>query len=111
MTGLAAGDLNRQIIIRKRGAGVDALNRPNQAYVDFATVWASPRTQTGMGRIVNEGVSATLDAYSWRIRYREDITLDMIVVYGGKQFAIIDIKQDFANQDWTDLVCSLGTQV
>lgn len=111
MTGLAAGDLNRQITIRKRAAGVDALNRPNGAYATFATVWASPRTQTGMGRIVNEGVSATLGAYSWRIRYRTDITLDMIVTYEGQDFAIVDIKQDFAGKDWTDLVCSLGTLV
>lgn len=111
VSGLDAGKLNRRITIRKRAAGVDALNRPNGAYEDFVTLWADPRSQTGMGRIVNEGVSATLGAYSWRIRYRTDITLDMIVTYEGQDFAIVDIKQDFSGKDWTDLVCSLGTLV
>lgn len=109
VTGLAAGDLNRQILIRKRGAGVDALNRPNGAFATFLTLWASHRTQTGMGRVVNENISATIGRHSWRIRYREDITIDMIVTYGGKDFPIVDIAHDFANQEWTDLICNLGT--
>ena len=109
MTGLAAGDLNRQVVIRKRGVGVDALNRPNAAFADFLTLWASPRGQTGMGTItVAEGVSATLNRYSWRVRYRTDITVDMQLVYEGQEFAIVDVKQDFAEKNWTDLVCVLG---
>jgi SPP1 family predicted phage head-tail adaptor len=107
--GLAAGELNRQITIRKRGVGLDALNRPNQAYVDYATVWANIKAPTGLGRIVNESVSATLSKYSFRIRFRTDITIDMIVVYGGQEFAIVEISHDFSDQNYTDLVCSLGT--
>lgn len=109
MTGLVAGDLNREITIRKRAAGVDALNRPNGGYEDFLTLWASHRSSTGMGRIVNENISATIGKHSWRVRYRQDITLDMIVVYEGNEFLIVDIAHDFANKDWTDLVCTLVT--
>ncbi len=109
VTGLAAGDLNRQITIRKRAAGVDALNRPNGAWATFLTLWASPRGQTGMGTITAaEGVSSTLNRYSWRVRFRQDITLDMQLVYAGQEFAIVDIKQDFAEKNWTDLICVLG---
>ncbi len=109
MTGLAAGGLNRQVTIRKRAAGVDALNRPNGAFEDFLVLWASPRGQTGMGTItLAPGVSATLNRYSWRVRFREDITIDMQLVYKGKEFAIVDFKQDFAEKNWTDLICVLG---
>lgn len=108
--GLPAGDFTRIITIRKRGVGVDALNRPNMAFADYASgVHASFRQPNGMSAILAaEGVSSTINRCSWRVRYRTDITLDMQVFYDGQQYAIVSIQQDVANKDWTDLVCVLG---
>lgn len=109
MIGLAAGDLNRQIIIQKRVAGIDSLNQPNGAYTAYKTCYANIRGDTGMGAI-REGMTASVTAYSFRIRYDLSITDDMRVSLAGDIFDIVQggVKHDKADKNWTDMVCHLG---
>jgi SPP1 family predicted phage head-tail adaptor len=109
---LAAGSLNRQIVIQKRAAGVDALNMPNGTFADYVTVWAWVRGETGMGTIRSgqEGVAASINKYSYRIRFRTDISADMRIKDGSDYLDIVPggVVMDKAGREWTDLVCILG---
>lgn len=105
--GLAAGDLNRQVLIEARAAGKDALNQPNGAWGTFATLWCAVRGSTGMG-VIKGGLDVPVSAYSLRIRYNTSITDAMRVNLGGKIMDIIEVRHDLANKDWTDLVCRAG---
>lgn len=109
---IAAGDLNRQIIIEERTVGVDALNQPNGAWtaISNGTVWANIKGYTGLRSISQgvDGVGATLDRYSIRVRFRTDVNVAMRVNHNGNFYDIIDIRQDYADQCWTDLICNIG---
>ena len=115
---LEAGQLNTLLAIDKRKVdAVDAIGQPIQSDDDsawdlnYAQVWAAGRGQTGMGVIrANEQVQTAVNAYSWRIRYREDITVDMRVreVTRGTVYEIIDIRHDIDRREWTDMICRVG---
>ena len=67
---------------------------------------------TGMASVRQSGlqdnVAGSLNSYSFRIRYRTDITDAMRIVYGGLTFDIKQVRHDLAGHEWTDLVCEEG---
>lgn len=105
-----AGDLRRRVRIERRVSGVDEIGQPVSAWETVAEVWADIRGQTGMGTITRqqEGVPASVERYSIRIRYRDGITAGMRVVYGAHVFDIRQVRMDFEGREYTDLVCELG---
>ena len=108
---LAAGELNRQIIIEKRSGLLDALNRPlADDWIPHVTKWAAVRGQTGMGVIRGSasGVENTVNAYSYRVRYDTTITTAMRVVEGTDRYDIVDVRHDKDRHDWTDIVVKSG---
>jgi SPP1 family predicted phage head-tail adaptor len=113
---LAAGDLTRQIRIEQRVSGQDEAGQPLDEWQPVATVWSKPVGQTGMGAITRnqENVAASINAYSFRIRFREEIDAGMRVVQlkngepMGAPFDIRQVRMDYARRDWTDLVCEQG---
>lgn len=110
--GLAAGDLNRQIIIQRRVPGETPEGQPVDVWVDVATVWASIRGQTGMGSItgLQDDVAASIERYSYRIRYRTGIDAGMRIyeVATGDVADIRQVRMDRAHREWTDLVTEVG---
>ncbi|MGG4604304.1 phage head closure protein [Paenalcaligenes sp. Me131] len=107
--GLPAGNLNRRIVIRHKDAGQDETGQPTGKGAIVAKPWAWIKTQTGMGVTRNAGnVSASIDAYSFRIRYRKGITDAMCIECDGMVFDIKQVRHDVANKVWTDLVCRQG---
>lgn len=106
---LPAGTLNRRIDIEKLSGAKDALNRPimDDWIPHVLRLPSDPRGQTGMGviRAGAEGVNTPINAYSYRIRYRRDITTAMRVNDGGEILDITDIRHDKKNREWTDLIC------
>lgn len=110
---LAAGELNRQIVIQARDpAALDALDMPvvgDGAWLTHATVWANVKGSTGMGVIkANNEVGTPVNAYSFRIRYKASVLIDMRVLFGGDKYNIIDVRHDLADRQWTDLICHVG---
>ena len=107
-----AGMLNERITIESRAAGVDAAGQPNGAWSSFAIVWANVKGQTGMAVIRQseplDGVARALDSYSFRVRYRTDITTAMRINYRSRYFDIKHVKLDYDRKDYTDLVCEVG---
>lgn len=110
---MKAGDLNREIKLQERVAGIDSEGQPVGGWVDHdaSTIWASVRGATGMGAIKGAMQGATeINAYSFRIRYRTDVTAAMRVVEidGGEVYDVKQVRHDKAGRVWTDLVCELG---
>lgn len=111
MSGLAAGELNRKITLLRRGVGRDSLKQPVVGdWTDYADTWANIKTPTGMATIKGyvEGTQAPLNRYSFRVRFREDITTADAIRFGGDIYNIIDIRQDYAGRIWTDFICEVG---
>ena len=108
---MKAGALNRRITIERRQAGTDAIGQPLDTWEKVATVCADIRGFTGMSTIsrLQEGVPGSVDRYSIRIRYREDVVAGMRVVHGGQVFDVRHVRMDFAGREYTDLVCELVT--
>lgn len=106
---MEAGKLNRRITLQKRIQQQDASGQPVDIWEDVAKVWAWPKTQTGMGVTRNAGdVAASLNSYSFRVRYRPSITEDMRILHDGFVFAIHQVQHDIEGRVWTDLVCRTG---
>ena len=109
---MQAGNLNRKITIQKRVEGQSSSGQPINTWADVAKVWAWVKTQTGMAvaRQTGEsgGVAQSLNSYSFRVRFRTDITDGMRIVYGGLYFDIKQVRHDLADHIWTDLVAEQG---
>lgn len=106
---LAAGKLNRRILIQQRQAGYDEAGQPVQTWVDVVTVWANVAGDAGLPTIRASGaLPAPIKRYSFRIRFREGLDEGMRVVYGGQNFDVKAVRMDYAGREWTDLVVELG---
>lgn len=107
---IAADSFPNRVVIQRRVPGVDAAGQPIDAWMEVATAWANIKGQTGMGSITSprENVSASIERYSIRIRYREGLDSGMRVLFGGAVFDIKQVRMDFLARQWTDLVCELG---
>lgn len=114
---LAAGSLNRLIVIEQRAPGKDAANRPNGAWTEFKRKWTDIKGATGMGAIRQpdtDGVTRTINQYSFRIRFDRSVTNDMRVrevindVVQDQAYDILQVRHDFAKREWSDIVCEVG---
>lgn len=111
---MRAGDLNRRIRIERRQVGSDAAGQPLDGWdpAPVATVWANVKGATGMASIrqtsLQDNVAASVNSYSFRIRYREGIDAGMRVVLAGVPYDIKQVRMDHARREWTDLVCEQG---
>lgn len=113
---LAAGTLNRQIVIEGRVATKDELNQPIESWQAIDTVWANIKGDTGMSAIrqsaASQGLTRDINSYSFRIRYYPTgLNSGMRCWIVGEPDAYYDIKQirhDRSRREWTDLVCEEG---
>lgn len=109
---LPAGSLNRRISIQARQFGTDQGGQPLDGWDVVANVWARVLGATGMASIrlsgLQDNVAASINAYSFRIRYREGLDAGMRVVFNGVVFDIKQVRMDFERREWTDLVCEQG---
>lgn len=111
---MRAGELNRQITIKKKAPGEDAAGQPNGGFsIEVCQVRARYRAPTGFGLISAERVEGGAEVSGhqcvWRIRWRIDITAAMRVEESiGGLTTRWDIKQvlhDRERREWVDLVC------
>lgn len=104
------GTLNRRITIQRQSTSTDEAGQPLDVWTDVATVWANVKGQTGLGAIkdVQGNVSSSISRYSFRIRFRAGLDAGMRVIYNAVPFDVTQVRMDFAEREWTDLVCELG---
>lgn len=108
------GEYNKRIRIEKRKAGRTAAGAPLDEWEFERLCWAKGRGETGMATIRREadhmGVMSIGTRYSWRIRYRpQGVNEGMRVVYRGVIYDILRVQHDLGRNEWTDLVCEVGT--
>jgi len=109
-----AGQLNRRIRIERKLEGEDVAGQPQEGWdpTPVAEVWANVKGATGMASIrqtsPQDNVAASVNSYSFRIRYREGIDDGMRVVLNDVPFDIKQVRMDHAGREWTDLVCEQG---
>lgn len=101
------GSLNRRITIQSQVGGTDDAGQPLDAWAAVATVWANVLGNTGMGAIkdVQGNIGASINQYSFRIRFRADLDSGMRVLYGDDVYDIKEVRLDLEHREWTDLVC------
>ena len=109
---MQAGNLNRRIEIQKQTEVRLPSGQPKLEWTVYKRVWAWVKGATGMASVRQSGlqdnVAGSLNSYSFRIRYRADITNAMRIAYGGFTFDIKQVRHDLAGHEWTDLVCEEG---
>lgn len=110
------GEQNRYFIIMRPTNAVDGANQPlPTAWERHKGKWARVRGETGMGTIRAashaNGVNTPLDRYSVRFNYDRSITDDMQLreaTESGQRFAILAVRHDMAEREWTDVVVEVG---
>lgn len=106
---MKAGALRNLVTIQTRNAGTDAAGQPVTTWTTLLTAYADVRGSTGLGAIRgSREVGTEVDAYSFRIRYREGLDSGLRVVFNGRTFDVIEVRMDYAGREWTDLVCRTG---
>lgn len=114
---LAAGEFNRRIKVRTRAAGRDPFRQPNAGWAEPPVWegWANIRGSTGMGTVnqfaAREGITRDLNSYSVRVRYNPrkfDSGMQVEIVADGILLNVKQVRHDFTNREWTDLVCEAG---
>jgi len=107
---IQAGKLSRRITIQRRVPGEDAAGQPIEGWEDVATVWADIRTPSGLSgaRDMEGSIATSLTRYSIRIRYRDGLDSGMRVLASGQVFDVKQVRMDYAERIWTDLVCEVA---
>lgn len=103
---MKAGLLNRKITIQALGSGVDAIGQPIESWSTFAQPWANIRFLNGVESVKGDA-EVSVSKASIRIRYRQDITEAMRVVYNGITYQIKAVLPDEAGRDHVDLSCEV----
>lgn len=108
------GEYNKRIRIERRVAGRTPAGAPLDQWTFVTLRWAKGRGETGMATIRRDadhlGVMSIGTRYSWRIRYLPGVINEgMRVVYKGVIYDILRVQHDLARNEWTDLVCEVGT--
>lgn len=89
---MICSDLRQRITFLKPvpSDGVDLLNAHTVEYEDFKTVWASVSPMNGKEYAEAQKLRSET-TYNVIVRYRPDITTDMKIRYGKKEFDIISV--------------------
>lgn len=101
-----AGQLNRKITIQSFGTTRDPAGQEIKDWSPFATPWANIRFLNGV-ESVKADAEVSVSKASIRIRYRQDITNAMRVVYNGITYQIKAVLPDEAKREHVDLVCEV----
>lgn len=107
---LAAGTLNRRILIERKQVTEDPLGGEIVQWVPLAgdgMLWANIRFLNGTETVKSDTRTATAKA-SIRIRYREDIEPTCRVKHRGVIFEILAVLPDLQGREFVDLAVETG---
>ena len=104
----AAGNLRDRITIQRKTGGKDAWGTPlPEAWVDFHSLWASVRHQSG-AESIRSGADTSVVKASIRVRWRADLDASMRVLHLGMTYDIEAVLPG-AKREYVDLVCKRVT--
>lgn len=100
------GPLRHRITIQAKTQGVDEYGGPiAESWADYAEVWASLYSKDGIEVFESQQVQSERKEII-TIRYRNDITEEMRVMYEGKIYNIISVTTDNW-RSYTVLTCKI----
>lgn len=100
------GKLNRKIVIKSQSMNQADDGQPLNEWEPYASPWAHIRFMNGVETMKGDSPTSVAKA-SIRIRYREDITNAMQVVYNGITYRILAVLPDEAKREHVDLACEV----
>ncbi|WP_226578884.1 phage head closure protein [Acuticoccus sediminis] len=90
---MRAGKLDRRVTLeRLTDGGTDAFNVAIEEWAEVATVWAQARPNRGAERFTAAEVNGSA-VMSFQIRYRSDVTVKDRLVYEGRVWNIVDVRE------------------
>ena len=92
MTGLAAGRLDRRVIIQNLILTPNAYGEPIESWATFATVWAEVRDLRGREFFSAQQVNAEVETI-FRIRWLAGVLATMRISYDSKAYDILGIAE------------------
>ena len=104
------GRMRGRVTFLQRVAGQDAAGQPVDTWQPYVSLFADLRAGSGLAAAqrVTADAATSAAAYSARIRFRTDITIDMRAQYGGQLFDVVSARPDLAGRRHTDVVLVLG---
>lgn len=98
------GKLDRRIAIITRTMTQDSTGQPVATESTLATVWAY-RMEQRLGEVFTAGADRPADTLVWRIRWRDDVTRDMVISYGSERYEVLAVREE-GRREWVDLIVS-----
>ena len=89
---MRAGKLDRRITIQRSTTVNNAFNEPVKAWSDLATVGAQQRPNRGAERFTAKEIAGQ-SVMTFHIRYRADLTVGDRIVYEGRIWNIVDLRE------------------
>jgi SPP1 family predicted phage head-tail adaptor len=102
-----AGDLSRRILLEQRNETVDTFGQRSNTWTKALDTWASIRPLSGHELLSAQAINAET-THEVVIRYREDVTSAMRVVYQGRYFNVQSVLDADMKHRKLTLLCSEG---
>ncbi|WP_439444442.1 phage head closure protein [Xanthomonas translucens pv. translucens] len=112
---LAAGSLNRRIMIQGRSGAKDGAGQLLDDWIDVGPLWADIAHETGIGAIrasSQSNVPVSIARYSFLVRFSaaraRGVDAGMRILYDGEVFDIIGLTRDLKRRDRAFIICEQG---
>jgi SPP1 family predicted phage head-tail adaptor len=89
---MRAGKLDRRVTIQRATIAPNGFNEPVETWTDVATVWAQQRPNRGAERFSAQEINGQA-VMTFHIRYRTDLRVSDRIIYGGRVWNVIDIRE------------------
>lgn len=100
---IAAGTLNKRVVIERRATGADSIGQPLTGWVTHDTVWASIKYPSGLAAMRADAEISKVKA-SIRIRQRSDVSGANRIRHGSTIYQIMAV---LPGEGVIDLVCEV----
>lgn len=106
---MKAGKLNKRFNIEQNTPTRNDYGESVPAWTVLATVWGSVEPLTGREFLAQQQVQSEITT-RFRIRYRNDITSKMRIVYDEKYYAIDSVIDPFEKHTFLEIMCVDGVK-
>jgi SPP1 family predicted phage head-tail adaptor len=89
---IAAGKLDRRIVLKTVTVDTDEFNAPTETLSDLATVWAEKRDLRGREYFQANSENAQIETV-FRIRWRSDVSPLNRIAFDGRDYDIVSVAE------------------
>lgn len=101
---MEVGSMNNRIDFRQNQTVIDPETKlPSEGYVIIYSCWAKIEYLKGREYYKNEAVHV-VNTVKFTIRYKEDLTPDLMIFFKGKKYNIDSIMPDYTSKKETVII-------